>query len=266
MQIYSHTLALSFARLRMNAPVVQCISNLVALDFLSNVLLSLGVKPAIIHASEEIGDFSKIAQCLVISTGTLSGRGALAMAEAASLAKEKILPWVLDVRGINETVFRDKTTLELLSFEPDVIRANARDVMLLAAHFGFAAKTIENARTSEEQVEAARFLAKEANCVVAMTGASDIITNHADICRITNGHPLMMKVAGMGAALSGVIAAFLAVEDNPLLAAAIAVGVYGIIGELAGIEVEGPAAFRSAFIDRLYTVDANSAMRRLKVI
>ena len=34
MQIFSHTLALSFARLRMNAPIVQCISNLFALDFI----------------------------------------------------------------------------------------------------------------------------------------------------------------------------------------------------------------------------------------
>jgi hydroxyethylthiazole kinase len=266
MQIFSHTLALSFARLRMNAPAVQCISSLVALDFLYNVLLSLGVRPAIIHASEEIGDFSKIAKCLMISTGTLSARGALAMSEAASIAEEKIIPWVLEAHGINETQFRDKTIFELLAFKPDVLRANVKDVMLMAAYFGFESKMRENARTTEEQVEAARFLAKEANCVVAMTGATDIVTNHASTLRITNGHPLMAKVAGMGTALSAVIAAFLTIEDDPLIAAAIAVGVYDIMGEIAGAETEGPAAFRSAFIDKLYTVDANTAMRRLKIL
>jgi hydroxyethylthiazole kinase len=266
MQIFSHTLALSFARLRMNAPMVQCISSLVALDFLTNVLLALGVRSAFIHASEEIGDFSKISKCLMISTGTLSGRGALAMSEAASIAQEKVLPWVLEAQGIGDSQFRDKTIFELLAFKPDVVRASVKDVMLMAGHFGFESKLIEKARTTEEQVEAARHLAREANCVVAMTGPTDIITNHADTLRITNGHSLMAKVAGMGTALSAVISAFLTVENDPLLAAAIAVGVYDIIGELAGADVEGPAAFRSAFIDRLYTVDANAAMRRLKIL
>lgn len=266
MQIFSHTLALSFARLRMSAPVVHCISNLVALDFLCNVLLSLGVRPAVIHSSEEIGDFSKIAKCLMISTGTLSARGALAMVEAASIAQEKIIPWVLEAQGAGETQFRDKTIFELLAFKPDVVRAGVRDVMLMAAHFGFEAKVIENARTTEDQVEAARYLSKQVNCVVAMTGATDIITNHASTLRIMNGHPLMAKVAGMGTGLSATIAAFLAIEDDPLMAAAIAVGFYDIVGELAGNAVEGPAAFRQAFIDSIHNVDANSAMRRLKVL
>ncbi|MES2907169.1 MAG: hydroxyethylthiazole kinase, partial [Pseudomonadota bacterium] len=234
MQVFSHTLALALVKLRKSKPQVQCISNLVALDFVYNVMLVLGTMPAIVHASEEIADFSKIAQSLMINTGTLSGRGALAMLEAASLAQAKQVPWVLDPNGVGQADFRDKTIFELLTFGPSVIRAKAREVMMMAHHFGYESRINETARTSEDNVEAARYLANKTSAVIVMTGPTDIITDHENTLRIANGHPLMSKVAGIGCALSATIAAFCAIEENSMLAAVIAVGIYDIIGEIVG--------------------------------
>jgi hydroxyethylthiazole kinase len=266
MQIFSHTLSLALTKLRMNAPLVQCICDPVALDFLYNVLLSLGVKPEITYASEEIADFSNLSQCLMISAGAFSGQGASAMIEAANLARGKKIPWVLEPRGVGKTQFRDKTIYELFSFEPNVVRTNFQDVMQMARHWGYEGKAIEKARSIEEQLEAARFLSGQTKAVIVMTGATDLITDNTHTLRIMNGNALMTKTAGMGSALSATIAAFLSVEQEPLVAAATGVGIFDIIGELAGAEAEAPAAFRSAFIDKLFSADANSAMRRLKVL
>lgn len=263
--IFSHTLALSLVKLRKTAPLVQCISNLVVLDFVYNVLLAVGAKPAIVHAVEEIADFSKLIQGLMINTGALFGTGAQAMVEAASLAQSKNTPWVLDPQGLGHANSRDKTIYELLAFRPSVVRAKPSEVMIMARHFEYESKGSE-ARTTEDHVIAARWLSRKTGAIIVMSGPTDVVTDHERTLRITNGHSLMSKAAGMGCALSAVIACFAIIEEDPLLAAAIAVGIYNIIGEIVGEDVEGPMEFRNAFVDKLHTVDANNAMRRLKVL
>ncbi len=267
MQLFSHTLALSFAKLRMSAPAVHCIPNPVALDLVTNVLLAFGVRPVILQAGEEINDAFNHAQCLMISTDALSAQRAALMLEAAKTAKDKNIPWALDLRGAGEAQFRDKTIYELLNFQPRIVRITQKEVMPVAEHYGFTAKGSETIRTSEEQVEATKFLAKQLNSAIVMTGAVDFVADSTRILRIMNGHPLMAKVAGAGCALVGVMAAFCVIEEDALLAAAVATGVYNIIGEIAGNEASaGPGSFRAAFIDKIYNVDTSTSMRRLKVL
>lgn len=61
-----------FARVRATAPLVQCITNYVAMNIAANVLLAAGASPAMIHAEEEAGAFAAMAGALTVNIGTLS--------------------------------------------------------------------------------------------------------------------------------------------------------------------------------------------------
>mgnify|MGYP001175914734 CR=1 FL=1 len=82
--------------IRAEPPLVQCITNFVAMNIAANVLLAAGASPAMVGDAEEAGEFAQIAGALTVNIGTLSpqmmegARAAIAGAHAAGR------PWVLD--------------------------------------------------------------------------------------------------------------------------------------------------------------------------
>jgi hydroxyethylthiazole kinase len=101
---------------------------------------------------------------------------------------------------------------------------------------------------------------------VVVTGALDIVTDGARLIALANGHPMMTKVTALGCALTGLVAAFLAVADDPLLAAAAALAYFGVCGELAAEGVDGPGSLRTRLLDRLWSLDQASFADRVKIV
>lgn len=58
--------------MREAAPLVQCITNYVAMNIAANVLLAAGASPAMVHAEEEAGEFAGFAGALTVNIGTAS--------------------------------------------------------------------------------------------------------------------------------------------------------------------------------------------------
>ena len=58
--------------LRAAPPLVQCITNYVAMNIAANVVLAAGASPAMVHAEEEAGEFAAFSGALTINIGTLS--------------------------------------------------------------------------------------------------------------------------------------------------------------------------------------------------
>ena len=115
-------------------------------------------------------------------------------------------------------------------------------------------------------VEAAVTLSCEMNCVVAISGPEDCITDGKRVFRVSNGHPLMTKVTGMGCGLSAVTGAFCAVDpDDPAKATAAAFGLYGLCGDLAIKVSDKPASFSVAFTDQLFSIDDPQITALLRV-
>ena len=75
---------------------------------------------------------------------------------------------------------------------------------------------------------------------------------------------MMTTITGTGCVASAVTGAFLAAEDSSFQAAGYAMMVMGITGQLAGQRSEGPASFRSNFIDQLYNIDPTSLNQNVK--
>ncbi|MEZ4549459.1 MAG: hydroxyethylthiazole kinase [Desulfobacterales bacterium] len=122
---------------------------------------------------------------------------------------------------------------------------------------------------SDEIISAARQLAAELNCIVAISGAEDIITNGKKTFQVKNGQPLMTKVTGIGCVWSAVVGAFCAVcdYDGDLLSAiAAAFGFYGLCGDLAIKVSNKPGSFFTAFLDALYDVQERDIQEGLRVM
>jgi hydroxyethylthiazole kinase len=107
-------------------------------------------------------------------------------------------------------------------------------------------------------------LARARACVVSVSGATDRITDGVARVEVKNGHPLMTRVTGLGCTASALTGAFCAVNPDPLAAAAHAMAVMGVCGELAAAMADGPGTLQLHFYDALHNLDADDLDRLLK--
>ena len=257
------------SRLRAERPLVQAITNYVSMDVAANALLAIGASPAMVHAPEEAEDFGAIASALVVNIGTLSTDWVVGMEAAARVAAKNGRPWVLDPVGVGATRFRDETTRRLLALKPTIVRGNASEIMASALIAGLheesaAPRGVDSAHGTEAARAPAIVLARHLKCVVAATGAVDLITDGERTVEIANGSPLMAKVTALGCALSAIVAAFAAGAPDALMATVAAVGVYGIAGEKAAEAASRPGSFRVAFLDALDAVSPTEVATRMR--
>lgn len=249
-------------RLRERSPLVHSITNYVSMDITANALLAIGAAPAMVHAAEEVEEFVSIADALVVNIGTLSPAWVTAMHLAAERAGALGKPWVLDPVGAGATKYRTDTARDLAARHPTVIRGNASEILALEGA-AQATRGVDSAHASSDALASARSLARQLGCVVAVTGAVDFVTDGTRTLSVSNGVVMMTRVTAVGCSATALIAAFVAVHDDPLLATAAALGVLGVAGEIAARDWPGPGTFRAKLLDALYMMesDALSAVR-----
>jgi len=242
--------------IREKAPLVHNITNYVVMNNTANALLALGASPVMAHALEEVEDMVKataaMGGALIINIGTLSKPWIESMSRAMQSAKLFGIPIVFDPVGAGATPFRTDTCRTLLNtIGATIIRGNASEILALT-NVNMRTKGVDSSQGSEAAIESAEELARRHNCVVCVSGEKDIITNSSQSIPVINGHPLMAKVTGMGCTATALIGAFAAINDDPLKAAAHAMSVMGIAGELAGAKANGPGTMQLYFYDALY--------------
>ncbi len=246
------TLAGVVTRLRNRRPLVDVLSNMVAADITANVLLAAGASPAMVHALEEVGEFVTVADAVCINIGTLRQAHVPGMHAAADAANRHGKPWVLDPVAVGATTLRTSVASELAEAGPTVVRANASEVMALAAVSGAQPKGVDAANTSAEALPAAKALAHQTGGVVAVTGESDFVTDGARVIRLDGGSDMLPLVTGVGCSLSALTAACVAVADQPIVGAATAAAMMKLAGEWAAAKADGPGTLRLHLMDALY--------------
>lgn len=255
----------SVRRVRARAPLVHNVTNYVVMNNSANALLALGASPAMVHAREEVEDFVAISQALVVNIGTLSPPWVEAMRLAAVKAAAKGVPWVLDPVGAGATAYRRDTAAALAALRPSVIRGNASEVTTLAGEAGGEGRGVDATVASDTALGPAAALAAAIGSVVAVTGATDHVTDGRRRHAVHNGHPLMARVTGLGCSLSAVTGAFLAVTGDAFAAATHALAVFGVAGEMAAEQSPGPGSLQWRLLDALHVLDRGDLARRAKV-
>ena len=103
---------------------------------------------------------------------------------------------------------------------------------------------------------------KKANCVVAITGEIDLVSDGKSCYVIRNGRPEMGKITGTGCQLSGMMTAYITANPKHTLeAAAAAVCVMGLAGEIGFSRMQdgdGNSTYRNRIIDAIYNMDAKT--------
>ncbi len=249
------------------APLVHNITNFVVMNNTANALLALGASPAMVHALDEVEDFVAISQALVVNIGTLDSEQIAACKLAALKARTIGVPWILDPVGAGATPYRRAAASALVRLQPNVIRGNGSEILTLAqqqcAGHG---RGVDSVHGSDAALDAARSLAQSVGTVVAITGAVDYVTDGVHLAALHNGHPLMMRVTGLGCSATAVIGACLAVEPDALIATIAALAAFGVAGEIAAKRAKGPGSLQVALLDALYGLDAATLAAQARIV
>ena len=254
--------------LREKRPLVHNITNYVVMNNTANALLALGASPVMAHAVEEVEEMVGVAAAvggaLVVNIGTLSEAWIEAMHRAMRAASKAGLPIVLDPVGAGATPYRTDTCRALLNTaRASVIRGNASELMALL-DASVQTKGVDSSASSNAAADSARGLATELGCVVSLSGETDLVTDGKSELQGANGHVLMTRVTGLGCTASALTGAFLAVNPDRLAAAAHAMAVLGICGEIAAERAQGPGSLQMHLYDALHNLSQNEIARRLR--
>ncbi len=263
MMMTADTIATDLAAIRRSAPLVHNITNYVVMNSTANALLALGASPVMAHAVEEVEQMVHIAAALVINIGTLSEKWIDAMMLAVRTARERGIPVILDPVGAGATDLRTRTARQLIEAAPPaIIRGNASEILAMQSA-GTGTKGVDATDSADTALEAGQALHAATGSVVCISGETDYIVGGEATIRIANGHPMMPRVTGLGCTATALCGAFAAVNADARMAAAHAMAVMGIAGEMAAVSAAGPGSLQTAFIDALYGIGAADIRQRL---
>lgn len=255
--------------LKAKAPLVHCLTNYVSMDIMANGLLAIGASPAMVHSTDELADavpiVGAIGGAVCVNIGTLDDRWIESFKMAVELCKEHKVPWILDPVAAGFTNLRTATALELMQIHPPtVIRGNGSEIAALApaSEAGGTSKGVDSTEASDAALGAAKRIARQyPETVVCISGEVDyVVSSTGDgflVSTNPHGTPMLTKVTATGCLLNSLIAAFVASRPADISAHQVTVLCATYLArcaEIAASEARGPASFRTALIDRLYSL------------
>jgi len=249
-------------KIRELKPMVHHITNYVAMNDSANATIAIGASPIMSFAHGEIEDLVSIASSLLINIGTLDEYIIQAAMLALNVAKKNSVPILLDPVGSGATKLRTNTALAIINEGVDVVKGNHGEILSLLGKEGVVKGVDSKAKIDGEVV---RDVAKKINSIVVATGKEDFITDGEKVYVMCNGTDMLGKITASGCMLGSVIASFMAIQGNYLVAAIEGLACYNIAGELAAEKSEGSGTFKQKLIDELFNIDAKKVFDRLKL-
>lgn len=240
--------------IRKTNPLVHNVTNWVVMQTTANILLAAGASPIMAHAEQELDEIAAIANATVINIGTLDVAWIHAMKLAQHAALKRNIPVILDPVGAGATRLRTETAKNILDLGVNILRGNASEILSLA-HHDSQTKGVDSLHATTDALSAAKEIANKYNCIVVVSGKTDVIIDATREIFLNHGTPLFTKVTGMGCSATALIGAFAAVNQDYFLAATHAMAVFTMAGEIAAKKSQGPATFYNALIDTLYHLE-----------
>ncbi|PZF39712.1 hydroxyethylthiazole kinase [Curtobacterium sp. MCLR17_051] len=252
---------------RARAPLVQCITNTVVQNVTANVLLALGASPAMVDVPTEAGPFARVADALLVNTGTPHAEPRVAALEAVHAARDAGTPWVLDPVAVGSLPVRTALARDLLALRPTVLRGNASEVLALLGDSAGGRGVDSTVGTEDARVASVAASDGRLVAAVAVSGAVDLLVAPGiGVVRVANGTDLLTRITGGGCALGAVVAAFTSVAPEDAGAAAVAAtAVHTIAAELAARDAGGPGTFQPLFLDRLASLTPEDVVREARI-
>ena len=245
--------------LQKKCPVIHHITNYVTVESCADAAICAGASPVMADDPEEVENITAGSDALVLNIGTIDYKKTIAMERAAAAAKKKGIPVVLDPVGAMSSAMRLNFALKLLqSGAITIVRGNYDECKALVDEKA-AGRGVDGITQADEgeKLQAAKALAAKFNCVVALTGKVDYVSNGKQVLVLNGGNEMLKKITGAGCMTTTLCACCAAVCKDYMTAAALGVVIMGQAAELAAGFMEkkdGPGMFKTRLFDGIYHV------------
>ena len=238
---------------RAKSPLVHIITNYVTVNDCANIAICAGGSPIMTDEMKDVVDISRIASAVVLNMGTLNVRTVESMLLAGKIANENGVPVIFDPVGAGASRYRNEVADRILSkVKIAVIKGNGGEIGFLSG-VGGEVKGVDSVSSSNEE-EAVRKLAQKYDCVVAMSGKTDYVSDGKKTVKLNNGHDYMGCVSGTGCMLSAVVGCYVGANGASVESVSSAITAFSVAGEIAGPKAGGPGTFKQLMIDALYNL------------
>ena len=255
--------------LQKKCPVIHHITNYVTVESCADAAICAGASPVMADDPEEVENITAGSDALVLNIGTIDYNKTIAMERAAAAAKKKGIPVVLDPVGAMSSAMRLNFALKLLqSGAITIVRGNYDECKALVDEKA-AGRGVDGITQADEgeKLQAAKALAAKFNCVVALTGKVDYVSNGKQVLVLNGGNEMLKKITGAGCMTTTLCACCAAVCKDYMTAAALGVVIMGQAAELAAGFMEkkdGPGMFKTRLFDGIYHVTGKWNLINLK--
>ena len=256
-------------KIKKEKPLIHHITNYVTANDCANVVLALGGTPVMADDPNEVEEMVSLASALVLNMGTINERKVESFILAGKKANELGIPIVLDPVGVGATKFRKEAAKRILKeIKISVLRGNMSEIKNIYGIEGITRGVDSTENTLDGGREIALALAQRLNCVVAITGAVDIISDGLKVYCITNGHEMLCSITGTGCMSSSLIGLCCGVQVEHLYGAIMGVIIMGIAGEKAYEALnneDGMGSFKVNLMNAISRFSAEDIKKRGKI-
>lgn len=271
--------------IQQEAPLIHCITNPISINDCANILLAIGARPIMAEHPEEVAEITAIAKGLALNLGNITNARMASMKISAGVAKDKGIPFVLDLVGLSCSRLRQKYAKELLQIAvPDIIKGNISELRTLLGLPTTPGMGVEAGQkemvTRENALEYARIFQKQAReyrTLLLATGPIDLVVSSEEAYIIANGSNALASITGTGcmnnvlagACLAGVHGISSQVTNNTLntLAAILSCLLLGIAGEnIQDIYLsQGPGSFHYSLMDSISKLTSHTIAKQCNI-
>lgn len=254
---------------RAKSPLVHNITNYVTVNDVANVLLAAGGSPIMSDDADDVENITSICGGLNINIGTLNKNTIPSMFLAGKKANALGHIVLLDPVGAGASRLRTDTANRLMQeVRFDAVRGNISEIKTLCTGSGStkgvdadAVDAVTEANL-DNGVQLVKTFAAQTGCIIAVTGAIDLVSDGARCWCIRNGRAEMSRITGTGCQLSALMTAFLVANpDRKLDAAAAAVCMMGLAGETGWANMQpgdGNSTYRNRIIDAIFNMTGDA--------
>ncbi|MFR1509035.1 MAG: hydroxyethylthiazole kinase [Acutalibacteraceae bacterium] len=254
---------------RAKSPLVHNITNYVTVNDVANVLLAAGGSPIMSDDADDVEDITSICGGLNINIGTLNKNTIPSMFLAGKKANALGHIVLLDPVGAGASRLRTDTANRLMQeVRFDAVRGNISEIKTLCTGSGStkgvdadAVDAVTEANLNDG-VQLVKAFAQKTGCIIAVTGAIDLVSDGERCWCIRNGRAEMSRITGTGCQLSALMTAFLVANpDRKLDAAAAAVCMMGLAGEIGWANMQpgdGNSTYRNRIIDAIFNMTGDA--------
>lgn len=290
-------------RLCEKAPRIHCLTNMVTMNDVANILLAIGGSAIMAQSNAEVEQITALCQATLINTGTPSDEKFFACCLAGAKANKLGHPVVLDPVGVGASIYRKENIGNLLlKIHPNLIRCNLEEALTLLALAGenlnenkadtdgcseckdtppklILPETDEPLNAACEllhggvesgadadistRAKIAAQLAKTYQTTALISGSTDAVSNGYRTALITGGDKRITRITGSGCMLSAICAALLSTQKDSYQAALDASILWKQAAEYAGQKTDASSAGMGSF--RQFLFDAATNLGCLKI-